>query len=347
MKPKNITTIKMLFIGAQSLTLITGVFLTVIFLYYHYMKNYSESWMKNLDQIVYLAAHHLKTNSELVQGSDGADFLFYVIDQKDGMYVFEQGKRSLEEENLWERYSRKLIYEMQKQRQGWIFYPEKKPWQINASQRVIRYVPIDELDWIVALETHKKSDLSLLKEFFNPGLFFLVFVIISGGISLFWFMTDTGFKVLHKLISDSIESSLLDLSNEDLLRGGLRPNQERQSVSPDKLVKELPATVEPLETFMEQPPLGKFHSPPPLPQASMFPETQKSPFPMPAQDEPSPLSAGQSQNQPSPAVPAPKMEEKTIDHPEPSVFHDMTINLQNIKSSVLKKIITDFRNNRK
>lgn len=339
--PKDVATIKRFFIVIQSAVFIAGLSLCVLFIYFNYIQKDTETWLKGLDKTAHLIVNHLKVKNELIQGNDGLDYLVYVINQKDGSYVFEEGSRSFDEERLWERYRTKLIYEMQKQKRGWIFYPEKSLWQFNQDQRVIRYLSVDEQGWIVALETHKKNNSSLIKEFLSSGFLFLVFVIVIGGVSIFWLMTNANFKVLQKLISDSIESSFLNLSNEDLFSGGLKPGKE---LLLDKSAKE-PATLEPLEMPMQQP-LETTQASSNLLKDSLLEEPPKSPFPMPSHDEPDPLPAGQNQNQPSYALPDPKMEKKAVDNPKPDSFNDMTINLQNIQSPVLKKMITDFRNNK-
>ena len=348
---KTVTTVKSLFIVFQVVILLVGTLLVGVFVAYQSSNQSYHLWMDNIDKIAQLVTQHIKVKNENIVGQENSDYLIYVLAQKDGAYVFEPPKRSPEAEALWERYSTKLIYEMQKQKQGWIFYPDKVNGHLKGSQRVIRYIPIDELGWIVALEIDKRDDYSKLKNILDVKFFLLLLFVVGAGTATFGFLTNKNFEIMRKLISESVESSLLTLNNEEFFHP--QNSSLREHIVSDGSLQKNDSSLEGGGEIAGSVSLKKDA------QDSSQAEL-KSPFNLSSAKEFNSFNHKSEVSLSQESSGAHKMDQQSIDEnklknqdieqkvvtnreADSSNLQGVTINLQNIKSNVLKKIIADFR----
>jgi hypothetical protein len=350
---RNITAIKGAYIFFQSCLLIILILIPVYFLCSNYVDKYFEKWLVEIDQTAETALRHLLVSFEPVPGLDAEKYHISVIDQKTGEYVYEQGKRADGLGELWERYRTKLIYEMQKQKRGWIFYPEKGSWWVESGQRVIRYVPMDERGWIFALETRKESELAVWKDNLSAKFNLALLSVLTVGPLFFWFLTSNAFAAVQRLMKESIERSLISLSSEDLIGDDLKLGQP---------VGDAPRKGEPFlpekETFQDSVSAGsveqaafdhkmdvknyKFELNAPQGHEAQggrhHPEKDSFSHPLnivPPQNVVEQKEPPKPERDPNPGPKAEGGNEAALDH--------LTVNFDNIKSSVLKNMIKRMR----
>jgi len=207
---------KLLFILAQ-----IGVLFTVMAAVFWAMMAGNIERMENdlrarLDASTQAMAAQLKANQVPFSASSVEPGVF-IINQTDGTVVIDRRNDGQAEQKLWEGYKTKIIYEMQKQKRGWIEYPDKSTWNFNKPQRIVRYVSIDELNWILAVEEMQPSLMGLFKESVNPSACLTVIFIFVLGTGVLWFMTERYFDLIKRQISDSLENNLLSLNGEEKL----------------------------------------------------------------------------------------------------------------------------------
>lgn len=344
--PRNITVIKAAFIFFQSCILIIFVLIPIYLLCSNYVNAYFAKWLVDIDETAAAAVHHLLTSLDPVPGLDEQKYHLSVIDQKTGEYIHEQGKRTDDLEKLWERYRTKLIYEMQKQKRGWIFYPDKESWRVALRQRVIRYVPMDERGWIVALETFKENEWAVWKENLSAKFNLSLPLVLIGGPMLFWFLTNHAFAAVQRLMKESIERSLMSLSSEDLISDDLKLGQPLENpLHPGLSIPEK-------ETFQDNAAAGSVE------QAAfdhkMDVKNCKFDGNISKVNEAQAVVHHPERDNPSypPKVMLPEniTEKKEAPKPEPkaekdteALLNNLTVNFDNIKSSVLKNMIKRIR----
>jgi hypothetical protein len=173
-----------------------------------------EIFSNRLDTSAETMANQLKSNQ--VPSSLGPDGQgVFIINQSDGAIVIDKHLGTDSQQDQWQRYRSKLIYEMQKQKRGWIVYPEKKPWQVHQMQRVIRYLAIDELGWILAVEAPRPTDFQLLRGAFKRTSFLFLSGLIFFGVMAIWLINERYFYVIWRSITDTVENNFMSLSGED------------------------------------------------------------------------------------------------------------------------------------
>ena len=260
--------------------------------------------MSRLEVSAEAMAGQLKANQVPFSSGTGERGVF-IIKQADGSMVVERHGDAEDEQKLWERYRTKLIYEMQKQKRGWIVYPDKIPWQLDQRQKIIRYLPIDEMGWILAVESARPTELELIKQAIRPLAFFTVLFVLFLGGGCFWFMTNKYFDIIKRSVADSVENNLMSLSGEekmwDKLRTTVSPEPELQFEPPKPAAQIKQAAIP--APFVHQP----------VKQAALETFVQEK----------------------GDAVPKPALEDAAL--------NDLTINVNNVKSSVLRKMIQKFR----
>ena len=142
-----------------------------------------------------------------------------IINLTDGSIVIDHRDQTPAAQKLWQGYKTKIIYEMQKQKHGWIEYPDKSSWSFNEPRRLIRYISLDELNWILALEDRQPGAWDLLKESVNPSACLTIFFIFIIGSFFLTLITLRYFDLISKQISDTLETDLLSLNGEEKLWG--------------------------------------------------------------------------------------------------------------------------------
>jgi hypothetical protein len=151
-------------------------------------------------------------------------------------------------------YEHKLIYEMQKRRDGWIYYPERDRSMFSDGQYVIRYLYLPKQEWIVAVEGRVSSGWSMLKGFLTPKLFLGLFVIVAAAfglmlLSAFWHFRRVMKAILRAQENNFIASEARPLAEQSFIRREDIPFSEGviQSVTDRSLPKARPRPVEDME----------------------------------------------------------------------------------------------------
>jgi len=266
-----------------------------------------------LDASTLAMAAQLKANQVPFSGTSVEPGVF-IINQTDGTLVIDRRNGGSGEQRLWEAYKTKIIYEMQKQKRGWIEYPDKSAWGPNEAQRIIRYISIDELNWILAVEDLQPSSLELIKKSVTPSACFMILFIFIIGAGVLWFLTVYYFGLIKRQISASLEDNFLSLSGEEKLWGkshGQIPKMneiDKEGGLEFSTQKTAPPLVVEKDPIMEE----VFHKPPAAKPAKDNIVVAPKEIPK--------------------AAPARAEENK-----------DMAVDVQHINSPVLKKILQQFR----
>jgi hypothetical protein len=256
-----------------------------------------------------------------------------IINQADGSVIIDHRNLIEAQQNLWERYKTKIIYEMQKQKRGWIEYPDKSTWALNEPRRIIRYLAIDELNWILAIEEPKPSSWDLFKEAVNPATCLMIFLIFILSSVLLWLLTERYLSVIKRQISDKLEGNLLSLSGEEKLW--------------TKSYAQMPQVNEGTKESGIEFSIPKVES---MPQPASDPILEEN-FQAPSSASVSNKAIDQSLVEKAKAPITPKETLKTSHQPKEKMkplvnaaeSQDLTIDEQNIKSPVLKKMLQKFR----
>ncbi len=335
--PKNIARIQGAFIFAQFVILFVVASVFVFVISVNYIRKVTFSRISNLDKTAALIAEQIKTQDQVpVSGLQG-NYLLFIINAKDGSYVFERDKTVDVDQQLWESYHLKLIYEMQKRRSGWISYPDRGKWDLAKATRVIRFIGIDELGWVVALEGVMESEISLLKELFNWSVCLRLGIVLFLGLCLVVFIADRSFVAMHGSISASMENNFMSVSHP----WESRPEEERSAA---ESLKE-PQGVS-IEYDLEEA-IG--HRPKAV-EKSPFPIVEKKPAVSPISVEPlHKATESIAPEEPLPAEPVlkPKAPSKDKKPAHAAVadaaMGDVALNVHGIKSPVLQKMIKKMR----
>jgi len=209
---KKIRQIKRVYIVLQFLILVIVMLIVVFFITHAYIKKSSELWQRNLDQTAQFVANQLKSKKEIAAENIG-NYVIFAIDQKDGSYVFQRQARSIEDAQIWESYHTMLLYQMQKQKKGWVVYPQNSPKKIS---RMVRYLPVEELGWIVVVDAVMDSNMDFIQGVFNWEMGTRILFVLVLALYILRFLTHRNFSILKKIIADNLESSFMNLSNEDI-----------------------------------------------------------------------------------------------------------------------------------
>ena len=310
MGPKNnFIAPKKFFIIAQIIVLFVAMSVLFSVMVLGYKDKVLRIVMSRLDTSAETMVSQLKANQVPFFSGAGGHGVF-IINQKDGTMVVERQGDTDIEQKLWERYRTKFIYEMQKQKRGWIVYPDKNILNLNQQQKILRYLSVDELNWILAIEVTRPTELELLQEAISPSSYLLVFLIFIGGSICLWFMTNQYFFMIRRQANDDVENKLMSLSGEDKVWEKFKPG-------PALPIEDIPGSIpepkakpeEPVQSVDERDALFAKKSPV-IQKEDTFKPTE--PLERPSEDIPSP-------------------EDRS------------TININNINSPVLRKIIQQFR----
>jgi hypothetical protein len=263
--------------------------------------------MSKVDLSAAAMASQLKANQVPSEGSTERGT--FIINQKDGSVVIDRHDDAPAEKQLWESYRTKLIYEMQKQKNGWITYPDRSAWNFNQSQRIIRYLSIDELGWILAIEVAKPTEFQLLMGSIGGASFFGLWLLFGLGAGGLWFLTKQYLDLIKKNMSTELEEKLMNLSGED--KGWVSPQTPAKEVVPEHHV----IRADEREVFLEKKPIAE--------ETILSKKVRKVVVPEPISEEFKPV-----------------VEQKPV---QQTSSDPLTINVKNIKSPVLKKMLQQFR----
>ncbi len=334
--------LKRVFVLGQVLVLAVAMFGLFWSMALSHKQKIFDDLMAKLSASAQLMADQLKANQVPLAAGSNANGTF-IIKQNDGSMVIDRRGDDAEGKKLWDRYRTKLVYEMQKQKRGWIVYPENGPFDVNQQQRFIHYLSIDELNWILAIEAPKPTELQLLAESVRPLSFWVIFAIFLFGATGLWFMTNRYFDLIRRMISDTLEDNFMHLSGED--KTWREPEQATETV--EKPSEELPA-----EQPFEKQIVDIRHDEEKERSVPAVSSIQSVVLDALMQFKKPPVKASAQEQQPAAAAhssPAQQPEELSYAREPlppvdgPGAAKDLSIDMGNIKSPVLKKMIRQFR----
>lgn len=232
-KKFNLFAPKAFFIMAQSLIFVSGLSVMFFVMALGHKKNALDMLSAKLDSTAESIAAELRSNqAPNVPISD--EYGVFIVNVSDGTIVIDHRKVLPEEQALWEGYRSKFIYEMQKQKRGWIVYPEETGWGWNQRRKLIRYVPIDEMGWILAVEISKPGGFELLNNVIHASSYGTILLVILSGFSGFWLLTHSYLSRIEKSMSYALENNMLSLNGEEKFWDQSRLSSVTQDSNLDK-----------------------------------------------------------------------------------------------------------------
>ncbi len=347
-----------------ALSVVTGLILV------DYARAVQRRQRDRLNDVATLIVNQMEMQNENPPGHV-APYKVFVIDAEDGSYVFPRPEDSEEDRALWESHRVKLIYQMQKRRQGWIVYPEGVH-PTRSSYHVLRYLSMKTTGWIVVVEAVFPSQWHFIREVGNKDLLLKILTVVLFALFFIKVLTGRWFAVMKKVIADSLESNLMNMNHEEIwgrssvdgepsMTGGLpvfssasgspsrgeqgtdrgadlkgasqrRPAEERQvAADPINSTIEDQALPDPFP-YEETPPEEVDSASPPLLKPSSLEDPSVEKRPVPQGQGPSP---------------APVSFDPGVSSEEPGrrpQENDMKIDVRGIRSPVLRKMIEELRN---
>ncbi|MCD4780879.1 MAG: hypothetical protein K8S27_10085 [Candidatus Omnitrophica bacterium] len=294
------------------------------------------------------------SDSDNIPTSINPPFITYVIDQKEGTFLVPRAVPFVrKKKDLWDYHMTKLIYQMQKQKEGEIHYPKEsglRDW-IKGNNTIL-FTTLSEKGWIIAIEVYMESPIQIFKSRINKTLILNVLSILFFSALLMVLFVNRKLIVLSKLISDNLESGLVQMNtasewSESMIKQDPTPEIEPGSSEINIVPTDHVLNIE-LSQNIEKPddttaPLGLTLNSPQASSPLSDAETENS-FEPQLQIKTKP-----TQRIAHPAKPKPKkklrknISQRTKSGPD---YNDLTLNLQEIKSPVLKKMINKIRNNK-
>ncbi len=196
------------FMAVQSVILTVIMLLFVVLASVLFVKNATRWQLRNIEDDVLMFAKQAVRSGEVPKRGDLGTYTFFILTQ-DGKYVLPRLPRSDDGENLWQEYEHKLVYEMQKRRDGWIFYPERSYSDMRDGQYVIRYIYLEQQGWIVAAEGYVASPWNMLKGFLTPKLFLGLFLIVGLAFGMMLLSAFWHFRKVMKAILRAQENNFI------------------------------------------------------------------------------------------------------------------------------------------
>lgn len=190
-----------------------SLFIFGYFVVSNYVKTTSKRWVDQLDKKVAVIANEIEQTQGMLSEEYRLNHHLFVIDQETGKFIYD---RNITEggNDLWESYKTKLIYKMQKQKRGWIYYPEENG--LGQGTNVIRFLLVDDLGWIVAVEDYMESDLFKISQVLNINIVLNFIVILFVVFFLVRIISDKFYELIKKQFSQSSEGDDLNFTNEKI-----------------------------------------------------------------------------------------------------------------------------------
>lgn len=207
---------KNMFILLQCSVFVLVVLACILFIAFHYVKQTEQVWAMHFDRTAKFIIDQIKDKKDFFPVEGQEDYQVFIINAEDGSYVVERAGWSDADRLVWEAHRTKLIYQMQKQRMGWIFYPDKGPWGFFQDSRAIRFFSLEENGWLVAVETFVDSQATILKTFFVGNLNKSIAMILVIGLLALGYLANKNSGTMKRMVSDSYESRLMSLHSEDV-----------------------------------------------------------------------------------------------------------------------------------
>jgi len=333
---------KAFFIMAQSLILVTGMSVMFFVMAVGHKKNALDILSAKLDSTAESIAAELRSNqAPNVPISD--EYGVFIVNAGDGAIVIDHRIILPDEKALWEGRRSKFVYEMQKQKRGWIVYPDTTGWGWNQKQKMIRYVPVDEMGWILAVEISRPTEVELYQHAVDGSSYGTIFLTIWLGIILFWILTNKYSKKVKQLFTHKSEMNLSGLGGEEIMWDKLPKASVNSAANLETEITGLD-----FQPIVSSPPSDeKFSSRSESIKKEIVQETMKIDSFQPVDEKDAFLQKKTVPVNDELSLPRKEMPVSTKDQevqrssrqPE----HDLTINVSGIKSPALKKMIQQLR----
>jgi len=216
-----------------------GLCIVILVIIGNYVVNIKQSQRKTINAVTKKYAQFLKEFEYLPQNIAESPYIVFVIDKITDDFIIERNNAQIDEHLLWEQYKTKLIYQMQKQRQGWTEYPFKKPWQFFNANKVIRFLTLDDLGWIIALEATQPSEWDLVQQILTPKSGVQIFSVFLFGFILISLQTMGFSHNLRKIILNSLEKSYLNYDNEMSVKGKNKQRRKQEKPGMDSIINNI------------------------------------------------------------------------------------------------------------
>jgi hypothetical protein len=280
-------------------------------------------------------------------------YVFFIMDANDGSYIVEREDKTTPAHILWEQYRTKLTYQMQRQKRGWISYPDRENlWKYFQRYRVIRYSVIEDQEKIVVLEDVFPSAWELFQKVINQKNIADLMLVVIVGLLLFNFVIDRFFEIITNHIKDSLTGNILDFkpaaSEKRPGKGGSSKRVTRKPLDiyfdekvSERVTPQKPKTTFPVNDETIKPPQeisditiqkeNKEDTPRPQPEIKIKPPEPKTSEKQKMSKEDDQESRPQAEIPPRPSV---------------SPSDNWTVSVQGIKSPVLKQMLKELREKR-
>ncbi len=113
------------------------------------------------------------------------DMTLFIVNE-DGTFAVPRRSSSSTRNEIWDHYHAQLVNEMRQQNEGWLYFPPKASWQIDQPQYALRFETIGDDGPVLAVETYFDSELSIMGQGFSRKVLayfvalFLAAFILSG-----------------------------------------------------------------------------------------------------------------------------------------------------------------------
>ncbi|OGX25585.1 MAG: hypothetical protein A2Y03_04230 [Omnitrophica WOR_2 bacterium GWF2_38_59] len=328
---------KFKFIALSLLIFFIAIITSVLLISFDHIKNNTQIKLDNLDLALNFIVEQLKIDSTFVPQDFNDKYLLFILDKKTGEYILDRKFRDSNQRTLWLSYHKKLIYQMQKQSDGLIYYPKDIQNTVFDGTNAIRYFTIDEDGVIVAIETYIESKTAQIKEILQTNTLLKLSGITLIGILFLFFFAQSNFIKMRTTISENLESSFMNMNNENLLYdSGYENNTPHNINSTSPLIFE---KLKPIEDEAFQEDIVSRNKPDEIKDEFVDDNKQilekvdsnKTPLLKTVRKE------GRSHKTKEPATSELGNKEAYVD--------DLTIEIEGIKSPLLKKLIKDIREN--
>ncbi len=336
--------IRRFFFITQILVLFFSIFAIILFSAIDYLDYNIKAFISVLDYRLQTLVQYINATGKLPEKSELSNAYYtFIINQRDGSYIYRENNPARINDPLWESYEKKLIYQMQKQEHGIIFYPEKREYEIYKTLRGIKYTTLKEKGWIVAVEGYINSDLMQLKDIFSRKYFINICIVFMCGVVVLRLITLRYHHIMRKVITEHVENNLINFN--DIGNNKVIP----KTVYDDSWEADRGDGFKPVANIAQFEKVDKkFENE----QDNIIQTTKINPFVDDApvsnnvkddinKDEHVPIPA--SNNKDEIISESMVSEKRSTEEPDNSVLEDLTIDISGIKSPLLKKMIKEMR----
>ena len=167
------------------------------------------------------------------------NFITYIIDNKHGRLILARGKINYphQQKDLWEYYKTKLIYQMQKEKEGLIQYPKSKALLDSLNGRnIIIFHYLEEFDWIIAAEAHMPHPIKTLKSRLNQKFVLYTIAILAGLALVVIWIVHRNLSVIQRLILDNMDNNFIPVQpkqewGEPIINDSMENQNEEEAVN--------------------------------------------------------------------------------------------------------------------